>query len=571
MKYRAGSLVPALLYAGALLPSVGAVDPLVDLGYTKLQGVAEQIGVTQWLGVRFAAPPLGQLRFAAPVDPQPTTDVVDATKFQPICLSRQPSDFTNKPNKRFTVAEDCLFLNIFAPSNATRDAKVPVMYFIQGGGFQSNSNANFNASDLAKFGGIVVVQVNYRVGPFGFLQSREVQSGGSLNVGLKDQIQGLKWLQAHIATFGGDPNRIVAAGDSAGATSIALLLAAFAEKDPGYIKGAILESPSVATIRTLEQGQEQYNCLLNATRCTGAPDTLACLRAVNATALQTEQCQFNPGLDNDLIKNSMLSNFDNGRYLKIPVIAGTCTDEGTKNVPQNTNTTAQALKFVNDQAFDVLTNNSLGMVNQVYISPAQPVFPNSGAKWRQLANAHGDFRAHCITARLQNALARDGVKTYNYRYAVLDPEQETLGFGAYHTVELNGVFGPNNTDGAPPKSYFTSNAAIVPITMAYWTSFVKTLSPNEQKIPGTPDWLPWTGPDDRSRLRFQTNNTLMEKMNETQKANCEMFDPMLPAIEEPQVVRFVQLNKPGVATNTSWAVIPGNTLRIYKKETSIIL
>ncbi len=252
----------------------------------------------------------------------------------------------------------------------------------------------------------------------------------------------------------------------------------------------------------------------------------------------------------------MLDNFDNGRYLKVPVIAGTCTDEGTKNVPQRTNTTGQALRFINDQAFDVLSNVSLGIIDQVYISQDQPVFPNSGPKWRQLANAHGDFRAHCITARLQNALARDGVKTYNYRYAVLDQEQEALGFGAYHTVELNGVFGPNNTDGAPPKSYFTSNAAIVPITMAYWTSFVKTLDPNAQKIPGTPDWLPWLGPDDRSRLRFQTNNTLMEKMNDTQRGNCEMFDPMLRAIEQPQIVRVIQLNRPGVSTNTSWAFIP---------------
>ena len=312
----------------------------------------------------------------------------------------------------------------------------------------------------------------------------------------------------------------------------------------------------MATIRTLEQGQEQYNCLLNATLCASSADTLACLRGVNATALQTEQCQFNPGLDDDLIKAAMLNNFDNGRYLKIPVLAGTCTDEGTKNVPQNTNTTGQALRFVNDQASDVLSNSSLGMVNQVYIAAPQPVFPGAGAKWRQLANAHGDFRAHCIAARLQNALARDGVRTYNYRYAVLDPEQEALGFGAYHTVELNGVFGPNNTDGAPPKSYFTGNAAIVPITMAYWTSFVKTLDPNAHKIPGTPDWLPWLGPDDRSRLRFQTNNTLMEKMNDTQRGNCEMFDPMLEAIELPQAVRFVQLNRPGVATNTSWAFVP---------------
>ncbi len=120
-------------------------------------------------------------------------------QFRPICLPRNPSDFTTQPNKRFTIAEDCLFANIFAPTNATAQSKLPVLFFIQGGGFSSNSNANFNCSGLASFGNIVVVQINYRVGPFGFLQSREVQANGTLNAGLKDQIQGLKWAKANIA------------------------------------------------------------------------------------------------------------------------------------------------------------------------------------------------------------------------------------------------------------------------------------------------------------------------------------------------------------------------------------
>lgn len=176
-----------------------AVDPLVTLNYTQLQGVAiPSNGATQWLGVRYASAPVGDLRFAAPISPPTTTGVQDATQFQAICLPRNPSDFTMR-SKRFNVSEDCLFANIFAPSNATSTSALPVLYFIQGGGFSSNSNANFNGSDLATFGNIVVVQINYRVGPYGFLQSREVQNNGSLNNGLKDQIQGLKWVQQNIA------------------------------------------------------------------------------------------------------------------------------------------------------------------------------------------------------------------------------------------------------------------------------------------------------------------------------------------------------------------------------------
>ncbi|KXH49403.1 carboxylesterase [Colletotrichum nymphaeae SA-01] len=521
------------LLSAAIIGQVQAVDPLVDLGYTKLQGVAEQGGATRWLGVRFAAPPLGQLRFAAPVDPPNTTDIVDASNFRPICLARSASDFTMKPNKRFTTDEDCLYVNVFAPSNATPESKLPVMYFIQGGGFQSLSNANFNGSDLARFGNMLVVQVNYRVGPYGFLQSKEVEAGASMNNGLKDQIQGLKWLKQHAAAFGGNPDQMVAVGDSAGATSVAMLLAAFGDNDPGLIKGAIMESVSVATVRTLEQGQEQYNCLTNATGCNKQADSLACLRGLNATALQTEDCQFNPNLDGDLVKAPTLQRFAEGKYLKVPTIAGTCTDEGTKNVPQKTDTVEEAFKNMNNQATQSLSNASLALLKETYLDKPQPVFPNSGKLWRQLATAHGDYRAHCITKIFQDAMARDGVTTFNYRYGPLDDEQEAQGFGAYHTVELNGVFGPNNTDGAPPKSYSTTNAPIVPLTQAYWASFVRSLDPNAAKIQaGMPQWAAWTV-DGKQRLLFQNNTGTMEGMPAAQQDNCAMLAPMIPFIETP--------------------------------------
>lgn len=349
--------------------------------------------------------------------------------------------------------------------------------------------------------------------------------------------------------FGGNPDHVVITGDSAGATSIALLLAAFANNDPGLFKGAILESVSVATVRTMEQGQEQYDCLTAAASCNATADSLACLRSVKASALQTEQCQFNPHIDGDLVRAPMLAEYAAGRYLKVPTISGSCTDEGTKNVPRDTNTTSQALRFVNDQAFGALSNSSLELIRSTYLDVTQPVFPQSGPLWRQTANAHGDFRAHCVTARLQDAQARDGAVTWNYRYGVLDPEQESLGFGAYHTVELNGVFGPNNTDGAPPKSYATTNAAIVPLTMAYWASFVRTLDPNAAALlPGMPQWRPWTV-QGRERLLFQTNNTKMETMSDSQKENCLTLDPMLPAIESPTTGRGTVVLKKATAAD----------------------
>lgn len=140
-----------------------AVDPTVELGYTSYSGTSLSNGVTQWLGMRYAAPPLDDLRFRAPVDPTSEDGPVEADTPGPICLgtgSGPPSD---------DMDEDCLFINVFAPSNASSDSGLPVYFFIQGGGFNTNSNPNYNGSGLIMAGDmdLVVVNFNYRVGPYG--------------------------------------------------------------------------------------------------------------------------------------------------------------------------------------------------------------------------------------------------------------------------------------------------------------------------------------------------------------------------------------------------------------------
>ena len=117
----------------------------------------------------------------------------------PICLPQQPTDWTvTGGSTRFTTGEDCLFVSVFAPTDADTTSELPVMFFIQGGGFGSLSSANWDPSELVREENVVVVQFNYRVGPYGFLQGEEVRSGGSLNNGIKDMIKALEWVQQHI-------------------------------------------------------------------------------------------------------------------------------------------------------------------------------------------------------------------------------------------------------------------------------------------------------------------------------------------------------------------------------------
>jgi para-nitrobenzyl esterase len=191
----------------------------------RIQGVVLPSGVSAWLGIPFAAPPLRDLRWKAPQPVQPWRGTYHADRTAPECLqplrgSRQNHYFGNE-----ATSEDCLYLNIWAPK-AARQA--PVIVWIFGGGFNigSASMANYSGEPLAR-DGVVRVNLAYRVGPLGFFAhpdlSRESGYGGSGNYGLMDQIAGLQWVRRNIARFGGDPDNVTIVGQSAGSMSVALL------------------------------------------------------------------------------------------------------------------------------------------------------------------------------------------------------------------------------------------------------------------------------------------------------------------------------------------------------------
>jgi carboxylesterase type B len=227
---------------------------------------------------------------------------------------------------------------VYAPTNATSSSKLPVYFFIQGGGFNSNSNANYDGSGLVAASGLelVVVTFNYRVGPYGFIASTEIEKdpSASLNNGLKDQRKALEWVQRHISAFGGDPAHVVLGGDSAGAASIAYHLTAYNGLDQGLFVGAAAESVSFAPILSVSQSQYQYDNLVKLAGCSGTSSTLACLRSKSAAELQTVNrnvpypgvahpplFMWNPVLDGELVPNYTRSAFENGDFVKVCLIA----------------------------------------------------------------------------------------------------------------------------------------------------------------------------------------------------------------------------------------------------------
>ncbi|KAA8642211.1 hypothetical protein EYZ11_007464 [Aspergillus tanneri] len=505
---------------------------VVDLGYARYRGLPRPDGIVQWLGMRYAAPPVGPLRFAAPQDPESVDGVQNAFQHGPQCI---PTGEYPIPEE---TSEDCLFVDVQAPTMVSQP--LPVFVWIEGGGFSQNSQANYDASGLIQASGmgIVVVTFNYRVGPYGFLSGAEVQRQASVNNGLKDQIHVLKWVQKHIRKFGGDPNHVVLGGVSAGAASITLLLSAYGGRDDGLFHAAAAESQSFAGMQTVDESQFAYNNLVIRTGCASDDNTLACLRRLDVARLQQANINtplpkaqdpplylYGPVVDGLLVPDYTYRLFRRGHFIRVPVIFGDVTDEGTIFVPRNLSSVGEAHTFLQSQ-FPELQLRHLAHIHRWYYGQGNQTrqFPDAGPYWVPTCHAYGEMRYTCPGIDLSSVYAHAGLPSWNYHYAVRDPRAEAVGNGTSHTVDVNSIWGPSyvTDNGFPPQSYLSFNAPIVPVVQGYWTSFIRTLDPNPHRLRGTPKWKTW-GRDEEShrRLFIRTGDTRMETVPPAQRKRCE--------------------------------------------------
>ncbi|WP_151734415.1 carboxylesterase/lipase family protein ['Paenibacillus yunnanensis' Narsing Rao et al. 2020] len=215
------------------------IGSIADTAYGRLQGIPEE-GVCVWRGIPYAAPPVQERRFAPPVPPESWSGVRDAGEFGPVSLQPVSTNGMRFAGTTPVYAEDCLYLNVWSP--AEEGEKLPVMVWIHGGTFVTGAGSQpmFEGSALARSGRVVVVTVNYRLGPLGFLHLAPLGGDFASNLGLLDQISALRWVQDNIGAFGGDPAQVTVFGESAGSMSIAALLAMPAAK--GLFARAILQS-----------------------------------------------------------------------------------------------------------------------------------------------------------------------------------------------------------------------------------------------------------------------------------------------------------------------------------------
>lgn len=420
------------------------------------------------------------------------------------------------------------------------------MVWLQGGAFVSLFNPNYNGSGIiqANGGNVIVVSFNYRVGPQGFLASKELQQEGNLNIGLHDQRFALSWVQKHIAAFGGDPKRVTLFGTSVGAGSVLLQTLAYGGNPPkgdtAVWKYGIATAPYTPSVYQVSDLQYQYDALLKKTNCTGLP----CLRSLDSETFQAAniatpfpgESQVGlfpswPVIDHKLFSDHPSAMLQAGKFSRArPLIIGSSRTEGTVFVPQ-ANTTAEINGFLKEQ-YPSLTQTDLDKAQFHYLSVPK-TYPGVTTKvsryYYRAAMMYGDVAFSCPTFKFASALSKAGVDIYFLRDNIIDPVELAAGYIVPHTWEVDAVWGPDYAidyvvlPGADSYKPGGVNAVMVPLIQGYWNRFTNTGNPNLKGYgPGVPAWNLYS--DKHQRLKLQANATIMESLSKKELDRCAFWD-----------------------------------------------
>lgn len=457
---------------------------LVETQTGKLEGVRRGAHVA-FLGIPYARPPVGELRFRAPEPPLPWSGVRPAQAFG--ASAPQGAMFAPGVLAEGPQSEDCLFLNVFTP--ALDAQKRAVMVWIHGGAFVTGSASSplYDGRRLVEEHGVVLVTLNYRLGLLGYLPFGEqgARWGAIDNRGQHDQLAALHWVRANIAAFGGDPENVTLFGESAGATAVALLLAT--SRARGLFRRAICQSPTsplltlptparsevtrAAVLRALELPADQPERLREAS-------TDALMRAQAAVeANATGWPHFYPVVDGALLPAQPRELLSSGQGSDVPLITGTNRDEwnlfALMSLPEWF--TPLALTDATERLEGKLPPSARGAAAQLFeVYRASRQAKGLPHDERALLRAlEGDLRFRIPTLRLAELHQARGLDTYVYLFCQGSPALNGA-LGACHALELPFVFG---TYDAPNQDRFAGEGEpVVRLSRTMreaWTSFAK--------------------------------------------------------------------------------------------------
>lgn len=456
----------------------GGGNPTVTTSNGALRGSTTGTA-DEFLGIPYAAPPVGQLRWRAPQPAARWQGVRDATQFGAHCP--QPGG----PFGQASMSENCLFLNVFTPAGRETGLRHPVMVWIHGGALVTGESDDYNPAELVR-DGVTVVTINYRLGALGFLAHPALtdQPGGpSGNYGLMDQQAALRWVQRNIANFGGDPHNVTIFGESAGGLSVLSQLDSHGAS--GLFNKAIVESGTYAltqaSLATAETAGETF-----AGNAGCASQTADCLRGLSvASILSNEDTSgYQPDLDGSVLTQSLKTAFASGQFNRVPVINGTNHDEWRLFVALS-ELEGMPVTAANYQS---MIASTLG-VSSAVASAVAAQYPLSAFPSPAIAlGAVGTDAIFACNASTVDQSVSKFVPTFAYEFndenapEVLLPPV-SFPYGAAHASEIQYIFDP---PGAPISSQLSPQQQRLATTMKeYWANFATLGIPTSL---GSPLW-----------------------------------------------------------------------------------
>jgi para-nitrobenzyl esterase len=479
------------------------MSTVVETAYGPVRGVDDGV-VTSWKGVRYAAPPAGDLRWRAPQPPEPWTEIADAGALGPVCP--QPVEPRIPIDLGAPQGDDCLTLNIWAASNGAGERR-PVMVWIHGGAYVlgSANQPMYNGRVLAAGGDVVVVTVNYRLGAFGFLDLSSFSTRRrrfDSNLGLRDVLHALHWVRDNIAAFGGDPDRVTVFGESAGAGIITTLLTSPAAA--GLFAGAIAQSSPATSLYDVTRTRrvaEQYLAALglgdnDIDRLADAP--VEALVEASRTLFNDIPLQcpgtlaFAPIVDGDLVPDHPVKLAREGRSHPVPLIIGTNKHE------------AALFRWMKSPLMPITPEAINAMFTQIAAEQPHLVLPTDDQIDTAYPGLRGKARgmsvARDVGFRMPSVWLAEGHSTvapvYLYRFDWATPMLRLLGLSGAHATELPFIWG--NLVAGPKDPTFRlggmkTGKLVSERIQTRWRNFATQGKPLGRD--GEPEWLPYQAAD----------------------------------------------------------------------------
>ena len=494
---------------------------LVETKYGTLSGIQNK-NHQSFLGIPYAAPPVGTLRFCAPQSPTGWEDVREASEFSASCLQKESN--VQGMAADGPLSEDCLYLNVFTPKADGK--KRPVMFWIHGGGYiyGSSNSPTYNGGPLAERGDVVVVSINYRLGLFGYLYlggHGGKDWGASANCGQLDQIAALRWVQENITVFGGDPSNVTIFGESAGAGAVITLMA-MPEARPLFHR-AISQSGSVNSIQQSEDAARTTEDFLKEVGIDPA-DTQKLQELPAETILEAQPSlpmDFNgpmrgglrltPVVDDDTLPRHPAELFKSGEMTEIPFLIGSNRDE-IKLFKDPTQ-----VKPIADETLEKIVGSFKSMFS---VAEAKEVIDT----YKQSREARGlpQDNVNILDAIISDSMfkmpsiriAESHGQAFVYLFTYESPALKGA-LGACHALEMAFVFGTLHTQFEPRFTGTGPEAEkLSELMMDAWLAFARNGSPNHT---GLDEW-PVYDPARRATMIFDKSSECMDAPFEEERA-----------------------------------------------------